>query len=225
MANTALHSMTQQTTPPARADETYLVISPFGGTDDRRTTVGNFLDRLIYWSDTAPGSPAADDLWWETDTNILWTYGTYASASRWVSVNVNTSMGVVGAASAATAGGINMTLGGGLVAGYNIYIATMYFKHYVTSANSGNTGSHYWSATLRKVATTVAPASAAGTSLGTCNTSASTVGTWTEVTASIDAVIDGTGAGIEIPFLETAETGTPGDLWYNIGVTYRLVHP
>lgn len=221
MANTALHSMTQQTTPPARADETYLVISPFGGTDDRRTTVGNFLDRLIYWSDTAPVSPTADDLWWETDTNILWTYGTYAAASRWVSAT-RFSAGGGAQTAASSAALIHTAVANNTVAGYDIYIETLYFKHDVLTTNNGT---NYWTATLRKVSGTTAPATGAGTSLGTCNTSASTAGTWREVTASIDAVIDGTGASMEFPFIDVTVTGAPGNLWYGLGVSYRLVHP
>lgn len=175
----------------------------------------------VYHSDTAPASPVTDQLWWETDTNILWTYGTYAGASRWVTATRFTAVGgnQVGAI---TASQIVMAVAFATVAGYDIYMDTLYFKHHVVTTNDGT---KYWGVTLRKVTTTTVPASGAGTSLGTCNSSASSAGTWTEVSASIDAVLDGTGSGLEFPFFDIIKTSTAGDLWYAAGVTYRLVHP
>jgi hypothetical protein len=172
-------------------------------------------------SDTAPGSPTADDLWWETDSGILWTYGTYASASRWVSVNKYSTGSALLAASGTAL--VNTAAASGIHTGYDIYFDTLYFKHHVLTTNNG---SNYWTMTLRKVATTTVPATGAGTSLGAANTSASTAGNWTEITASINAVIDYSGSGMEFPFYDlTVGAGAPGNVWYSVGVSYRLVHP
>lgn len=168
------------------------------------------------------GSPTAGDLFYETDTAILWTYGTYAAASRWVSIQKYSAGSPLAEGSRASGAFIHTGASVGIHVGYDIYLDTLYFKHYVITTNNG---SNYWSVTLRKVTTTTAPAAGAGTSLGSCNTSASSAGTWTEVTASINAVIDYTGSGMEFPFYDVGITGTPGNLWYGLGVSYRLVRP
>jgi hypothetical protein len=172
-------------------------------------------------STTAPTSPLAGDIFYETDTGILWTYGTYASASRWVSVNKYSSGSPYLVASGTAS--ISTAAASGIHAGYDIYLDTLYFKHHVLTTNNV---SNYWTMTLRKVTTTTAPATGAGTSLAAVTSAASSSGTWTEITTSINAVIDYSGAGMEFPFYDlTVGAGAPGNVWYSVGVSFRLVRP
>lgn len=181
------------------------------------------LDGERFSIGTSPhASPTDNDLFYETDTGILWTYGTYAAASRWVSVQ-KYPYTIESIAAVASAARINLVGGPIASVGYNIYLDAMFFKHDVLTTNNG---SNYWTLALRKVSGTTAPATGAGTSLGSCNTSTSTAGTWAETSASINAVIDGTGAGMELIFSDlTIGAGAPGNIWYVGGVSYRLVRP
>jgi hypothetical protein len=171
--------------------------------------------------DAAHAAPSAGDLWWETDTGLLWTYGTYASASRWVSATLyqKDSGQLIAAQSANTvyAAGLQVT------AGYDVYIDDFWVKAHVITTN---TGSAYWNWDLRKIGTSVVPASAAGTLLGSgLDSSAKSPDVWFELTESIDAVIDGTGASMEYLIMDMTKTSTPGNVWTSHGISYRLVHP
>lgn len=171
----------------------------------------------FYMQDAAPSSPVADDLWYETDTNLLWVYGTFAAASRWVSVNLY-SMGsgqVPTSASAIIVPHVSTYA-------YNIYLDTFYLKYHVLTTNDG---SNYWTVTLRKVTTTTAPASGAGSSIAALTTQSLTAGEWAEISTSINAVLDGTGSGLEFPFLDVVKTSAPGNMHYVAAATYRLIHP
>ena len=56
-------------------------------------------------SDTAPSSPSAGDLWYKSDTNVLYVYYTDADSSQWVGVSGPAgATGATGAAGAAATG-------------------------------------------------------------------------------------------------------------------------
>lgn len=181
---------------------------------------GNF-----YAQDAAPSSPVSDDLWWETDTGILWTYGTYAAASRWVSLNVLTGgISSSGAATRSTAT-ISVSPSQSFGSGYDIYLDKLYLRAHVLTTNDAN---NYWSYALRKVTTSTVPSAGAGTLVGTVTTSAQSAGAWFDVSTTLDAALDGTGAGIEFPFIDITKAGSgaaPGNTWDSIGVSFRLIHP
>jgi hypothetical protein len=177
------------------------------------------LDGSKFSIGTSPhAAPAAGDLFFETDTSILWTYGTFAAASRWVSAELKSNR---------TNNNTAVRTGASIVlsdvsAGYDTYIDTLIVKADVLTTNDG---SNYWTYNLRKVSGTTVPASAAGSSLATLNTTTLTAGTWGEVTASVNAVVDTSGAGLEIIFLDILKTGAPGNVWDAPAFSYRLVRP
>lgn len=163
-------------------------------------------------------TPAAGDIWFETDTGLVWIYGTYAAASRWVSAM--TFSGYLNARNGASAAAVTMPAN--IHGGYDLYIETLVTRALVQTTNDG---SNYWGYTLRKVSGSTVPAASAGTSLGTHNTSAKSANAWFDLTTSIDAVVDGTGSGIEMPFIDITKTGSPGNVYDSINMVYRLVHP
>lgn len=176
--------------------------------------------KQLYFGDAAPSSPAADDLWYETDTNMIWTYGTYAGSSRWVSVEKYTvGLGGTAARSSALA---HVGLANAQHNGFDLYLDTWFAKvHVITTNNISN----YWNYTLRKITGGSVPAAGAGTLLATVNTSSISANAWTDLSTPINAVIDSTGGSLEMVLVDIVLTGAPGNVWDNFGFSYRLVHP
>lgn len=174
----------------------------------------------VYHSDTAPASPVADQLWHETDTNILWVYGTFAAASRWVSVDLKDA--AFSSGGSAYSANLTAIFGQGNVNGYDIYIDTLYVKAHVLTTNDG---SNYWTWNLRKVSGSTAPAAGAGSSLATVNSSAKSAAAWFDLSASVNAVVDMVSTSIESLQADITKTSAPGNVWSVVGFTYRLVHP
>jgi hypothetical protein len=179
----------------------------------------------FYAQDAAPSSPNADDLWWETDTGIMWTYGTYAGSARWVSSQLYMTNLLNSGGAALSAGQIVMAPSQMFGYGYDIYLDTFYNRAHVLTTNDAN---NYWKFDIRKVSGSTPPSSGAGSLVATMNTSAKSPGAWFDISVSVDAVIDGTGSGIEFPFIETSKAGSgsaPGNIWEAMGLTFRLIHP
>lgn len=174
----------------------------------------------VYHSDTAPASPVADQLWHETDTNLLWVYGTFAAASRWVSVDLKDAAFSAGG----TIRSANLTalFGQGNVNGYDIYIDTLYVKANVITTNNGT---NYWTWDLRKISGSTVPAAGAGSSLGSVNSSAKSAAAWFDLSTSVNAVVDMVSTSIEALQVDITKTLAPGNVWDVVGFTYRLVHP
>lgn len=186
---------------------------------------GVTINTIDYIQADTPATPTSGQIWWETDTGILWTYGTYASASRWVSAHLYNGVvsGLAGAARSAA--GLNTNITGQFGQGYDIYADTLYVRAHVITTNSA---ASYWKWDLRKVTTSTVPATTAGTSLGTVNSSANSPDVWFELSASVNAVIDMTGASMDFTFIDITKagaTGTPGNVWEALGLSYRLIHP
>jgi hypothetical protein len=167
--------------------------------------------------DAAHAAPSAGDLWYETDSGILWTY----DGTRWVSANLYTAH--AGMNQGASAADIIFHANNNPLSGYDIWIMTHYVQAYVITTNSG---SHYWKFELRKATTSTVPARGAGTLLGSgVNSSAVAANTWFELSEAIDAAIDHTGSGLEVLFIDIYKSGSPGNAWFTQGFTYRLIHP
>ena len=216
MADTKLSAVATEATPTVGNERLYGVQDLAGSP----TSVYHKLGDVIYYGASAPTSPEDNFLWHETDTGIIWRYGTYASASRWVSVNLY-SNGTGSSIAVSSSSFIHLGVGYALHTGYDIYVDTLFFKGYCTT----NSGANYFTCSLRKVSGATAPASGAGSSLGSITSSAEAVNTHFDVTpVSVDAVLDATGASIEMPFFDVVRTGT-GVGWLNFGISYRLVHP
>lgn len=175
----------------------------------------------IHIGTSTPASPATNRLWFDTSNGIIWIYGTYASASRWVSATLYPGVLLATTAAARSADSVALASVYGTNL-YNIWIDDLILKSHVITTNNG---SNYWSYALRKITTSTVPAAGAGTLLGTVTTAAISANSWTEVSTSIDAVIDATGAGLEMIMLDITSPGTPGNTWDNVGISYRLVHP
>ena len=171
----------------------------------------------IWSGDAAPSTPTTDDLWYETDTNIMWLW----DGTRWVSETLYSAY--TGMNQAATAANILFQANVNPVFGYDLWIVNHYVHAHVITTNSG---SHYWKFELRKVTTSTVPANGAGTLLGSgVNSSAVSANTWFELSEAIGAAVDHTGAGLEVLFLDVYKSGSPGNAWFAQGYTYRLIHP
>jgi len=163
---------------------------------------------------SAHASPGAGDWWFETDTGILWNYGTYASASRWVSPPY--TIGLLSPTSAGfTASYVGMAAAN---SSYDIYIESLdAIVHVVTT----NDGTKYWTVNVRSITTTTTPATGAGSLLGGITTSASSPDTWLQLSASIDAVVDSSASAV---MLDIIKTSTAGTLHASGTMLCRLVH-
>jgi len=220
MADTKLSAIASEAAPSVGTERLYCVTDLAGSPTSKYLKIGD----VIYSGATAPSSPEDNFLWHETDTGIVWRYGTYASASRWVSVDLYPTY--AGPGQAAVSANILFQAQINPMFGYDLYIDSHYVHAHVITTNSA---ASYWKFELRKATTSTVPANGAGTLLGAgVNSSAQSANTWFELSESIDAVIDHTGAGLEIMFLDVYKagaTGTPGNAWFAQGYTYRLIHP
>ena len=217
MADSKLSAVATEATPSVGNERLYGVQDLAGSP----TSVYHKLGDVMYYGADAPTTPEDNFLWHETDTGIIWRYGTYAAASRWVSVLPFSY--AHGSLNSATSSNIFYTGYFSPPLGYDIYVDNFSMKAHVLTTNNG---SNYWNLDLRKITGATVPASAAGTLLGAgLDTSAQAAGTWVEVSESINAVIDGTGASVEIPIIDLTKTGSPGNIWLTFGFSFRLVHP
>lgn len=219
--HTGVETLTNKTlTAPTIADFTN-ANHDHGDTDDGGPLVSGFLIGAahFYLQDATPASPAAGDFWLEADTGILWVYGTYAAASRWVSVQrhiAGSASGIIGSAASVTSGFALQ------VTGYDLYLETFYLRGFVITTNDGT---KYWTSDIRKVSGSTNVATGAGSSIVSLNTSTWSPDTWSEISTAIDAILDGAGAGIELMFHDLTKVSTAGNFHHHISVVYRLVHP
>ena len=216
MADTKLSAIASEAAPSVGDERLYIVTDLAGSPTSKYLKIGD----VVYHSATAPTTPEDGFLWLETDTGILWTYGTYAAGSRWVTTSLfSFTAGTSGAVISASTWG--QTPAGN--AGYDLYLYQLYMKYHVLTTNNG---SNYWGINLRKVTTTTVPASGAGSLLATILTNTGSAATWTDATpVSIDAVLDHSGAGSEILLADIIKTSSPGNLWLEYGYSYRYIHP
>lgn len=211
MADTKLSAFASEAAPSVGDERLYIVTDMAGTPTSKYLKIGD----VIYSSATAPSTPEANFLWHETDTGIIWRYGTYAGASRWVSAGL---MAMVSTSGNAALSSDEVRSIGLCISAYDIYVERMDLIARVITANSG---SNYWKFDLRYVSGTIAPAASAGTSLGAVDTSAMTVATWGTSTVAI-----GTTLSINnFPFIDVTSPGTPGAVRDGINVYYRLIHP
>lgn len=221
MADTKLSALANEAAPSV-GNERIKMSTGIGGTPaDKYIKIGD----IVMHSDSAPSSPEAGFLWWETDTNILWTYGTFAASSRWVSANLYTKNCLFNAMTGnnyepAGFGSVTPVIGS-----YDWYLDTFYAQYRVATTSSA---SHYYTLSLRKVSGTTLWALSAGSAIGSgIVTSGATANTWTDGSESLDTTIDRTSTGsLEVPFFQYATTaGSPGAVSAVLSVTFRLIHP
>lgn len=157
-----------------------------------------------------PGSPATNDLFFRTDLGLF----CYYDGTRWLTVQVyELPFAQQEAFPTYTANGnigrlpVHNT--------YSMWLVGLYATTYVSSANSGNSGSHFWTLTLNRV-----NAANTATSIGTIVTSPDTADTWTQHTLAVNAAL---AAGALHFRLSAAKTGTPGDLHPEVVLAFRLI--
>ena len=214
---TKLSAFGTEATPSVGDERIPMAVDLAGTPADRYIKIGD----IVYSSATAPTSPEDNFLWHETDTGIVWRYGTYASSSRWVSAGLKDT--VAGTVNSPLAADTIWAADMNPLCGYDIYVDTFYAKVLVLTTNGAT---HHWELDLRKVSGSTVPAAATGTLLGSgLDTTAISADAWSELSESIDEVVDGTGSGLEFMFIDIDKNNSPGNMWYAVGYSYRLVHP
>lgn len=163
--------------------------------------------RRFFVQDATPTANAADDLWYETDTNLLWFWnGTY-----WLSVDlyyrhVNNLQNV--------SAGTNDWYAAWQIAGANdIYLVDFIASTLISTTNDG---SNYWTFTFYRTPSF--------TSLGAFNTSADTVATWYEKAVAVNTHIDVSALTDKSFDVRGGVTGAPGTVNGEVGFTFRLAH-
>ena len=154
----------------------------------------------------------ADDLWYETDTNMLWFWnGTY-----WLSKTLYTANGFVSAITA----GANLTMIPTEIDEafqHDIFVVDLCTGTFVATTN---TGANYWTITLARISS-----AAAATTISTHGTSADAADTWVIRKTAADAFIDLSAVDAKVLRVQaTIGAGAPGALTGNVTLTYRLAH-
>ena len=181
-----------------------------GGTATANTAAIANGSVKITCADAAPSAPTADDLWYETDTNILWFWnGTY-----WLSKELYDYGMSFTAVSATTAAyfGIEPIQ----AAQHDIYFVDVTASLFIDTTNDG---SKFWTATINRLSSANTP-----TAIGSCNTSAISASAWTVVKATLNTHVDLSAVDAKATQISVAKTSTPGDAYGRVDFTYRLAH-
>lgn len=171
---------------------------------------------ILHQSDTAPSAPSTGQLWWETDTNILWFWnGAYWLSCQLFSCNHTWN----GEASGGERYIGSPELEQGIV--NDIFFVDLVTSVYVASPNDAN---NYWTFTAKYLPTT----SGAGTTLGSHNTSGNTVANFAIQKTQLDArVVLGGSTTCEIITITPAKGGAtalPGVFYGTAIITFRWAH-
>jgi len=231
---TSVGKRIQTTTPPATAsgddiltrDEGDARWHSIGGTDvpiaDGGTGASTaaaamlaLLGRNFTAQDAEPSSPAADDLWYETDTNIMWfwddTYG------GWLSQNIFEATHY---ASNSAATGVQMYAAidfhGALQ--YDLFLLDFGGTVLVLTTNDA---SNYWTISFNTLPAT----GGAGTIKASINTSGISAGSWLAVKSTVNAELDVNATNTIVGSIHQNKTLAPGNIYYGVKLTYRLIHP
>ena len=167
-------------------------------------------NRSFFCQDATPTANATDDLWYETDTNILW----YWNGTYWLTVQTFQFQG--------TADGI----GAGATLCYawpqaltaiaaNVYLMDLVTSYYVATTNNGT---NYWTTTLRRRA-----ADNTITNISSLNTSANAVNNFVTQSVAVNTHLNLT-TGIKILDISTSITLVPGTLNGSAVFTYKWAH-
>lgn len=190
----------------------------------RKLLMGNttsavaFSSPSFWFQDATPTADAADDLWYETDTNILW----YWNGTYWLSVQELQADGALWSDNAGltNAYGSSPVILGDL-SSTDIYITKAVFSTYLDTVQSG----------VNYYTFNVARRNAAGTNTtigSTTDTQADTAAGYYTHLLTINTFVQTNAApanDIVRWMCELTPTGTPGSTQYNrASVFYRLAH-
>lgn len=155
----------------------------------------------MYWGagTSFPGSPSAGDRYFRTDLGMEF----YWDGTRWLTttlysypIAVQSAVSPISATNTLNAAYPHPTM--------SIWVQDLLFSSYVTTTSSGT---QYWTAAL------VGP----GTS---CSTVSNLANTWILETATVNGIIAPSAARLEVTLTKTS---TPGSLYTNVAITYRLI--
>jgi hypothetical protein len=151
-----------------------------------------------------PGSPATNDIYFRTDRGLLYYY----NGTRWLTVDLYRQE--IAGQTALTPFSANATLYAALwAAQYDVWMVDLITNSAVLTTNDG---SHFWT-----IALTRGPS---GTALASYTTAADTLGVNVGHRVSIGAL---TGTSDTYFAVDATKTSTPGNLYLQAAVTYRLV--
>ncbi len=153
-----------------------------------------------------PGSPSTNDLYFRTDRGIIYFY----NGTRWLSVDLmKTDMSTQTALAPYTASGASTQFGVAFGGEYDLWLEEFITNSAVVTTN---TGSNYWTIPLTR--------DPSATALASYTTASDTVNVNTKHRVTIGA-LNGTSDGYFT--CNPTKTGSPGSLYMQAMVTYRLV--
>lgn len=167
----------------------------------------------VSYQDAAPASPTADDLWYETDTNIWWFWnGTYWLSCNMFEVRKNFT-GVTGITN------LSIMPQNDQAVAYDFFLVDLGMVTYVATTNDG---SNYWTVSLQRTD------ASEGTlvTLGSMTTASDAINTWVQEKLALDTFLDTSALGGDLTTLRfrAALTSTPGALTADVVLTYRWAH-
>jgi hypothetical protein len=178
------------------------------------TPAGSTGTVTVFYQDSTPTANAVDDLWYETDTNHWWFWnGTY-----WLSTALyhNMPFQVANLNSAGTSGYCVIEPDSGVQ--YDIYIVDLVASTFVLTTNDGT---RYYAFKVQGV---IGNGTASDIGSG-FNTSADSANAWVPHKVAINTFVDVSSTAYKVFYVNMARNGaTPGNLYAQAGITYRLVH-
>ena len=185
-------------------------------TNSNLDVAGNISAHNFKTRANAPSSPAIGDLWYETDTNILWFWdGTY-----WLSEELFTSS-IYGNQQSitVTSSWTGFTFPGG-VGGtqYNVYLVDMFASPYVATTSDAT---NYWDVKIDFLAT-----DASSITSKTIDTKTITANNGKKFLEPINYFMNMSDSPSSLLYVITSATkvNSPGALYGNAGFTYRLAN-
>jgi hypothetical protein len=167
----------------------------------------------FYCQDATPSSPATDDLWYETDTNILWFY----DGTRWLSDQLFEWNNYYANITGTTDIYLPIEIDDGIQ--HDIYLESICGSVYQSNALYG-TATHYW-----KVAVTFLTAGLSGGEIANFTTQNDTIENFNVNKTAINSAYDLSSTGYKVVLIRASiAAGTPGALLGGVAVTYRWVH-
>ncbi len=168
----------------------------------------------IFYQDATPTANAADDLWYETDTNIWW----YWNGTYWLSVQLFTFTSIeLGISADSTVGYFAPEISETVQ--HDLFFVDMTFCYYI---NGANTGANYYNVIFeRRDATSPTPTV---TTIETNSTVDRGASVWFTEQFPIGVHVDLSAVTVRAFSITTDEQGTAGTLTGNATVTYRWAH-
>lgn len=207
--------------PPATLDTLSYTFAGLNVTDGTGVTTLSGDGRVTTGGTSFPVAASDNDQFYRTDLDAWFFYN--SSLTRWLSTTlyqlpISGAQRATGMPIAATVAANWLAATPPLEGGSDIWLSHADVAFMVNSGGTALGASHKWVGNLAKAV----DASTTETSVATFNIASGTSGVWRGLSVAIDAVMNG-GTTHRMFTLSWTKTGTPGTLYVEGIVTYRIV--